>query len=93
MRICHTEKATMKHHKGRHHHHHKTMPKQLTDIVTEAQALATVSEDQFEAALATVVADLQAVIAGTTAADPVVKVTTTTQSGVTAEFVQAPNQA
>lgn len=37
--------------------------KSLQDILAEVQALATVSEDQFEASLATAVADLQAVIA------------------------------
>lgn len=65
--------------------------KPLTDIITEAQALATIGEDQFEASLATLVADLQALEAGTPTptptADPVVTVTTTTQSGVTAVFV------
>jgi hypothetical protein len=77
----------MKHHKGRNHHHHKPM-KSLPEILTEVQALATVTEDQFEANLATAVADLQALIAAsTTAADPVVSVVTTTQSGVQATFV------
>ncbi len=38
--------------------------KSLQDILSELQALATVSEDQYEAALATVVADLEAYMAG-----------------------------
>ena len=38
-------------------------PKQLPDILTETQALASIPEDQFEAALATVISDLQAFIA------------------------------
>lgn len=37
--------------------------KTLAEISTELQALSTVTEDQFEASLASVVADLQAFIA------------------------------
>lgn len=61
--------------------------KTLNDILVEVQALATVTEDQFEPSLATVVADLQAVIGAQAPVDSVVSVTTTTQSGVTAVFV------
>lgn len=61
--------------------------KTLNDILVEVQALATVTEDQFEASLASVVADLQTVIGAQSPTDPVVSVTTTTQSGVTAVFV------
>lgn len=50
----------------------QTAPKTLTDIVAEAQALATVAEDQFEANLATLVADLQALAAAPAASAPVV---------------------
>ena len=32
----------------------------MNELITEAQALATVTEDQFEAALATLVANMQA---------------------------------
>lgn len=45
--------------------------KQLSDILVELQALGTVAEDQFEASLATVVADLQAVVSGQTTVTPV----------------------
>lgn len=58
--------------------------KPLADIIVEAQALATVAEDQFESALAAVVADLQAYAPAT---DPVVSVSITTQNGVVSEFV------
>lgn len=52
-------------HKGRHKHKKsKNLMKQLPDVIVEVQALATISEDQFEAALATVVSDLQALQAG-----------------------------
>ena len=58
------------------------------ELVSEAQALATVPEDQFESSLASFVSDLQAFFTGSApAADPIVSITTTTQSGVTAEFV------
>ncbi len=40
--------------------------KTLPEIIVETQALATVTEDQFEASLATVVADLQALVPATT---------------------------
>jgi hypothetical protein len=63
--------------------------KTLNDVLAEVQALATVAEDQFEADLATVVADLRALVAGSPApvADPVVSVAVTTQSGAVSEFV------
>jgi hypothetical protein len=62
--------------------------KSLTDILAEAQAIDTTSLDGVTSAFAQVVTDLQAVIAAqTTTADPVVSVTTTTQSGATETFV------
>jgi len=61
--------------------------KSLTEILAEVEALATVTEDQFEASVATVVTDLQAVIAAPVTSDPVVSVTTTTASGATETFV------
>lgn len=57
--------------------------KTLQEILTELQALATVSEDQFETALAAVVSDLTAVAGATApATDPVATVVVTTVSGV-----------
>jgi glutamate synthase domain-containing protein 2 len=63
--------------------------KTLQEISVELKALATVTEDQFEASLASVVADLDAVIGATggTVADPVVSVATVTASGVKTVFV------
>ena len=59
--------------------------KTLRDILSEVQALATVTEDQFEAALTACVADLQAMVDGATgtapAADPVATVVVTTVGG------------
>lgn len=57
----------------------------LPEILAEIQALATVTEDQFEANLAGVVSAVQAYIAANPsapAADPVATVVVTTQSGV-----------
>jgi len=53
-------------------------------IVAAAQALATVTEDQFEATLVTFVSNLQDFIAAqpAPAADPVATVVVTTASGV-----------
>ena len=58
--------------------------KQLPEILPELQALATVTEDQFETALAAVVTDVQALIAAApaTVADPVATVVVTTVAGV-----------
>lgn len=39
------------------------MPKQLPDILTDVQGLATVTEDQFETTLSGIVTDIQALIA------------------------------
>jgi hypothetical protein len=58
--------------KGRHNHKRIKKMKPISEIVTEAQALATVTEDQFEASLATLVADLQAFAAGTTPVAPTI---------------------
>jgi hypothetical protein len=67
--------------------HHKHMTSE--QIVAAAQALATVTEDQFETTLATFVTNLQAFIAATPApaADPIVTLVGTTQSGATVTFV------
>lgn len=63
--------------------------KTLSEVLVEVQALATVTEDQFEAALAVAVADLQALVDApvTPVADPVETVVATTESGVTETFV------
>jgi hypothetical protein len=62
--------------------------KSLNEILAEVQAVDTTSLDAAVAALAQVATDLQAQIdAQSAAADPIVSVTTTTESGVTATFV------
>lgn len=45
--------------------------KTFTEIRAEFEALATVTEDQYEAALATALADFDATVAGTTPTAPV----------------------
>jgi hypothetical protein len=59
--------------------------KQISDIVTELQALDTTALDAVVAGVTQAIADLQAFTAP--AADPVVSITTTTESGATATFV------
>ncbi len=58
--------------------------KNINDIIADAQALATIGEDQFEAAVATHVADLQAFAAlpVTPVADPIMTVVITTKAGI-----------
>jgi hypothetical protein len=60
--------------------------KTLPEILAEVQALATVTEDQFETSLASVVSDLQAVIAAP-AADPIATAVVTTVGGVVTTLV------
>jgi len=68
------------------------MPKQLTDILAEVQALDTTTLDGLEAGIAQIVTDLQAVIAANpTNSDPVVSITATLQSGATVAFVPQSN--
>jgi hypothetical protein len=60
----------------------------LQSILAEVQAIDSTQVDAATAAIAQVVTDLNTLIAaGTPAADPVVSVQTTTQSGVTTTFV------
>lgn len=61
----------------------------MNEIILEAQALATVAEDQFETSLAKLIADLQAFqpTSEPVVIDPIVTVTTVTQSGVSTVFV------
>ena len=62
----------------------------LQEILAEVQAIDATSVDAVQAAVAQIVTDLQAQIdaqAAPVVSDPVVSVTTTTQSGVTATFV------
>ena len=65
------------------------MNKTPQEILAEIQALATVPEDQYEAALATVVADQQAYIAAlaTPASDPIATAVVTTVGGVVTTLV------
>jgi hypothetical protein len=62
----------------------KKSMKQLSDVIVEVQALSTVTEDQFEAALATAITDLQALSTNATpgtGSDPITSVVVTQQSG------------
>jgi hypothetical protein len=75
------------HRKGRKHQHHHM---DSTALRAEFSALRTVSEDQFEAALASALADFDTFVAAqpapAPAADPVVSFTETHQSGATVVF-------
>jgi hypothetical protein len=62
--------------------------KTLPEIVAELQALDTTVLDSLVAGLNQAITDLQAFVVS--AVDPVVSVTTTTASGVTATFVPSP---
>lgn len=66
--------------KGRKSKKNKEM-KTLPEILAEVQALADVAEDQYETALAAVVTDLQAYIAGTPAAPTATSVAITFSDG------------
>lgn len=70
--------------------------KTLPEILAELQALESTEVSVLEAAIEQTVEDLQALVnatpVGPGAADPIVSITTTTQSGVTAEFVPQPAQ-
>ena len=68
------------------------MNKTLAELIAEAQALSSVAENQFEADLATLVADLQAFVPVTPApTDPIATITVLTQGGVSSVFT--PEQA
>jgi hypothetical protein len=75
--------------KGRKHKNLKHM-KSLQDILGELQGLETTTVEGLQAAVAQAITDLQTIVdaaPSTPGADPIVSITTTTQSGVTAEFV------
>lgn len=76
--------------KGRKHKHkHHSMPT-LQSILAEVQNLDTTELENFEAAKTQIVNDLTTLInatPATPAADPIVTITTATQSGVTAVFI------
>jgi hypothetical protein len=55
----------------------------MEEIITKVQALQTADD----AALADIVTALQAIVPAAPAADPVVSITVTTQSGAVTEFV------